>query len=102
MVTVVWFHLQKNLNKYQFKDANDDKTLPVCWKGTKTYKSIQDVKNLFTPLVLSFTKSKNVQFQLSPEAYLIVSVSNISMLVSVFFFFAFKTKHNRDICNSVF
>ncbi|KAK1347226.1 Aspartic proteinase Asp1 [Heracleum sosnowskyi] len=65
--------LKKTLSQNQFKDANDDKTLPVCWKGKKAFKSIRDVKNLFKPLGLSITNSKNVQLQLSPEAYLIVS-----------------------------
>ncbi|XP_017231015.1 aspartic proteinase Asp1 isoform X2 [Daucus carota subsp. sativus] len=67
------YMLKKNLNQYQFEDANDDKTLPVCWKSTKAFNSIHDVKNLFKPLILSFPNSKNVQLQLSPEAYLIVS-----------------------------
>ncbi|PWA96634.1 eukaryotic aspartyl protease family protein [Artemisia annua] len=53
--------------------ANDDETLPVCWKGSKPFKSIQDVKNLFKPIMLSFEKSKNVRFQMDPEAYLIIS-----------------------------
>ncbi|KAK1371151.1 Aspartic proteinase Asp1 [Heracleum sosnowskyi] len=65
--------LNKTLNRSQLKIANDDKTLPVCWNGTKAFKSIGDVTNLFKPLSLRFTNSKNVQLRLSPEAYLIVS-----------------------------
>ncbi|KAI3777323.1 hypothetical protein L1987_47123 [Smallanthus sonchifolius] len=57
----------------QIYNANEDKSLPVCWKGSKPFKSIQDVKNLFTPIMLSFAKSKNVGFQMDPEAYLIIS-----------------------------
>lgn len=56
-------------------DAIDDSTLPICWKGKKPFKSITDVKDLFKPLVLSFTKPKKVQFHLPPEAYLIITVS---------------------------
>ncbi|KAI3761087.1 hypothetical protein L1987_51494 [Smallanthus sonchifolius] len=57
----------------QIYNANEDKSLPVCWKGSKPFKSIQDVKNLFKPIMLSFAKSKNVGFQMDPEAYLIIS-----------------------------
>ncbi|KAK1347232.1 Aspartic proteinase Asp1 [Heracleum sosnowskyi] len=65
--------LNRTINRNHLKVANDDKTLPVCWKGTKAFKSIRDVENLFKPLVLSFTNSTNVQLLLSPEAYLIIS-----------------------------
>ncbi|KAL8217754.1 hypothetical protein R6Q57_021127 [Mikania cordata] len=54
-------------------NANEDKSLPICWKGSKPFKSVQDVKNLFTPIMLSFEKSKNARFQMDPEAYLIIS-----------------------------
>ncbi|XP_023772912.1 aspartic proteinase Asp1 isoform X1 [Lactuca sativa] len=50
--------------------TNEDKSLPVCWKGSKPFKSIYDVKNLFEPIILKFKKSK---FQLNPESYLIIS-----------------------------
>ncbi|XP_076903539.1 aspartic proteinase Asp1-like [Bidens hawaiensis] len=53
--------------------ANDDKSLPLCWKGSKPFKSIQDVKNVFKPITLSFAKSKYARFQMDPEAYLIIS-----------------------------
>ncbi|KAK4490121.1 hypothetical protein RD792_000778 [Penstemon davidsonii] len=43
-------------------------------KGQKPFKSIHDAVNYFKPLALSFPNSKNVQFQLLPEAYLIVTV----------------------------
>ncbi|KAJ0507620.1 putative nepenthesin [Helianthus annuus] len=65
--------LKNDLKGKQIYDANEDKTLPVCWKGSKPFKSIQDVKNLFNPITLSFAKSKNVRFQMDPEAYLIIS-----------------------------
>lgn len=63
------------------KDTRDDRTLPVCWKGPKT---IGDVKDYFKPLQLSFTKAKNVQLELSPEAYLIVTVSTSTDFIMIF------------------
>ncbi|OWM85106.1 aspartic proteinase Asp1-like isoform X2 [Punica granatum] len=63
--------LRGDLNGKPLKDATDDKSLPVCWKGAKPFKSIDDAKAYFKPVVLSFTK--NVQFQIPPEAYLIVT-----------------------------
>ncbi|XP_024988421.1 aspartic proteinase Asp1-like isoform X2 [Cynara cardunculus var. scolymus] len=61
----------KDMKGKQVYIANEDKSLPVCWKGSKPFKYIHDVKNLFKPLKLSF--AKNVEFQLDPEAYLIIS-----------------------------
>ncbi|KAI3758594.1 hypothetical protein L6452_06161 [Arctium lappa] len=63
--------IMKDMKGKQVYIANEDKSLPVCWKGSKAFKSIHDVKNLFKPVKLSF--AKNVQFQLDPEAYLIIS-----------------------------
>lgn len=65
--------IKKELNGKRLNDANDDKSLPVCWKGTKPFRSIDDVSNLFKPLALTFTKSKTAQLQIPPEAYLIVT-----------------------------
>ncbi|XP_027148440.1 aspartic proteinase Asp1-like [Coffea eugenioides] len=66
--------LKKDINgRKQLQDAVDDKSLPICWKAPKPFKSILDVKSYFKPLALVFTSAKNVQFQLQPEAYLIVT-----------------------------
>ncbi|KAK6132290.1 hypothetical protein DH2020_033990 [Rehmannia glutinosa] len=65
--------IKGDLNGKQLKDAVEDKSLPMCWKGAKPFKSIRDAVNHFKPLVLSFTNAKNVQFQLRPESYLIVT-----------------------------
>ncbi|XP_052188489.1 aspartic proteinase Asp1-like [Diospyros lotus] len=65
--------VKKDLNGKGLKDAVEDQTLPVCWKGSKPFKSIDDVKNYCYPLILRFTKAKNVQLQLPPEAYLIIT-----------------------------
>ncbi|KAA8538437.1 hypothetical protein F0562_028017 [Nyssa sinensis] len=65
--------VKKDLNRKQLKDANEDRSLPVCWKGTKPFKSIHDVKNYFKTIVLNFMNAKNIQLQLPPEAYLVVT-----------------------------
>lgn len=65
--------LRNDLKGQPLRDAPEDKTLPVCWKGSKVFKSVADVKNFFKPLALSFTNSKNAQFQIPPETYLIIS-----------------------------
>lgn len=70
---VVLSLIKKELNGKRLNDANDDKSLPVCWKGTKPFRSIGDVSNLFKPIALTFTKSKTSQLQMPPEAYLIVT-----------------------------
>ncbi|KAL6512003.1 hypothetical protein OROGR_021600 [Orobanche gracilis] len=52
----------------------NDKSLPVCWKRRgEPFKSIDDAINYFKPLALAFTNGKHVQFELSPESYLVVT-----------------------------
>lgn len=65
--------IKKELTGKPLKDAADDKSLSICWKGKKPFKSVGDVKNFFKPIVVSFTNAKNVQLHLPPEAYLIVT-----------------------------
>ncbi|XP_038726301.1 aspartic proteinase Asp1-like isoform X2 [Tripterygium wilfordii] len=65
--------IRQDIKGKPLKDAPEDKTLPVCWKGGKPFKSIRDVSGYFKPMALSFTNAKNVQLQLPPEAYLIVT-----------------------------
>ncbi|KAL8482204.1 hypothetical protein ACS0TY_027802 [Phlomoides rotata] len=65
--------IKGNLNGKQLKDAVEDNSLPICWKGAKPFKSVRDAASYFKPLVLSFTDAKNVQLQLRPESYLIVT-----------------------------
>lgn len=72
--------LRNGLKGQPLKEAPEDKTLPICWKGSKAFKSVADVRNFFKPLALSFTNSNNVQFQIPPEAYLIISVSFLDIL----------------------
>ncbi|XP_042036239.1 aspartic proteinase Asp1-like [Salvia splendens] len=65
--------IKGNLNGKQLKDAVEDKSLPICWKGAKPFKSVVDAANHFKPLALSFTNAKNVQLHLAPESYLVVT-----------------------------
>ncbi|XP_047979623.1 aspartic proteinase Asp1-like [Salvia hispanica] len=65
--------IKRNLNGKQLKDAVEDKSLPVCWKGAKPFKSVLDAANHFKPLALSFTNAKNAQLHLPPESYLVVT-----------------------------
>ncbi|KAI5667695.1 hypothetical protein M9H77_17548 [Catharanthus roseus] len=65
--------IKKDLNGKQLKEAVEDKSLPICWKGSKPFKSIGDAKQFFRPIVLVFTKAKNAQFQMQPESYLLVT-----------------------------
>ncbi|XVE95512.1 hypothetical protein REPUB_Repub02eG0103800 [Reevesia pubescens] len=64
--------IKRGLNGKPLNSVND-KALPICWKGTKPFKSVHDVKNYFSTLTLSFKNARNVQLELQPEAYLIVT-----------------------------
>lgn len=65
--------IRKDLSGKPLKDAPEEKALSICWKGARPFKSISDVRSYFKPLALSFTNAKNVQLQLLPEDYLIVT-----------------------------
>jgi len=64
-----------DLKGNQLKRATEDPSLPICWKGSKSFKTVNDVKNYFKPLALRFKKVKNSQMLIPPEGYLIVTVS---------------------------
>ncbi|KAH8502717.1 hypothetical protein H0E87_014138 [Populus deltoides] len=67
--------MKRELSTKPLREALDDQTLPICWKGRKPFKSVRDVKKYFKTFALSFTndgKSKT-QLEFPPEAYLIVS-----------------------------
>ncbi|KAK4370462.1 hypothetical protein RND71_009937 [Anisodus tanguticus] len=57
--------IKKNMNAKQLTDAADDKSLPVCWSGSKSFKSLNDATIYFKPLTLSFIKAKNVELSFS-------------------------------------
>ncbi|KAK7247612.1 hypothetical protein RIF29_42498 [Crotalaria pallida] len=67
--------LKKELTGKPIKVAPDDQTVPLCWHGKRPFRSIREVKKYFKPLALSFTSSGRVktQFEIPPEAYLIIS-----------------------------
>ncbi|WOG98559.1 hypothetical protein DCAR_0417903 [Daucus carota subsp. sativus] len=67
--------IKKDLHGKPLKEAVEDDTLPVCWRGKKPFKSIRDAKKYFKPLALSFGsgwKTKS-QFEIQQESYLIIS-----------------------------
>ncbi|KAA3475561.1 aspartic proteinase Asp1 [Gossypium australe] len=68
--------LKKELSGRSLKEAPEDQTLPLCWKGRKPFRSVHDAKKYFkTSLALAFANSgrRKTQFELHPEAYLIIS-----------------------------
>ncbi|KAK7847442.1 aspartyl protease apcb1 [Quercus suber] len=67
--------VKKELTGRSLREASDDKTLPLCWKGRRPFKSVNDVRKYFKPIALSFANGgrAKTQFELPPEAYLIIS-----------------------------
>ncbi|KAF8411756.1 hypothetical protein HHK36_004314 [Tetracentron sinense] len=65
--------VRKDLNGKPLREALDDRTLPVCWKGPKPFKSVRDVQKYFKLVVLSFPNSRKAQLEFPPEAYLIIT-----------------------------
>ncbi|KAK4742235.1 hypothetical protein SAY87_000236 [Trapa incisa] len=68
--------LRAGLKGKPFKDATEDKSLPVCWRGAQPSKAVDDVKQYFKPLVLRFRK--DVQYEILPAAYLVITTSTRS------------------------
>ncbi|OAY60984.1 aspartic proteinase Asp1 isoform X2 [Manihot esculenta] len=68
------FSLKKELSGMPLVETADQ-TLPLCWKGKKPFKSIQDVKKFFKTFTLSFRSNgkTKTKFDFTPEAYLIIS-----------------------------
>lgn len=67
--------VKKELNGKPVREAIDDHTLPICWKGKKPFRSMRDVRKYFKPLGLKFPsgwRSKTI-FEMLPEDYLIIS-----------------------------
>lgn len=57
----------------KLKEASDDPSLPLCWKGQKPFKSISDAKKYFKSVLLGFVNGKK-PLEIPPENYLIVTV----------------------------
>ncbi|KAK4351417.1 hypothetical protein RND71_030730 [Anisodus tanguticus] len=74
--------LKKELNGKPLRETKDDYTLPLCWKGRRPSKTINDVKKYFKHFALSFAngwKSK-AHFEIPPESYLTISVRYSTLL----------------------
>ncbi|XP_062173822.1 aspartic proteinase Asp1-like isoform X2 [Alnus glutinosa] len=67
--------VKRELSGKPLTEELDDKILPICWRGRKPFKSLKDVRKYFKPLALSFINGgkAKIQFELPPEAYLIIS-----------------------------
>ncbi|MQM13606.1 hypothetical protein Taro_046532 [Colocasia esculenta] len=68
--------VQKDLSGKPLNVAPEEHALPRCWKGTKPFKSVADVRSYFKPLALTFGQGKRAtQLDIPPEGYLIVAKS---------------------------
>ncbi|GLJ25084.1 hypothetical protein SUGI_0479810 [Cryptomeria japonica] len=69
--------VKESIGKQLVQDSLDQ-TLPFCWKGKKKLRSIADVKSYFKPLKFNFKSNsrftKNANFEIPPEGYLVISV----------------------------
>ncbi|XP_042509346.1 aspartic proteinase Asp1-like [Macadamia integrifolia] len=66
--------VKKDLVGKPLKEAPEDNTLPLCWKGGKPFIFIDEAKPYFSSVVLSFGGGRNkAQFEIPPESYLIIS-----------------------------
>ncbi|GAU19554.1 hypothetical protein TSUD_303670 [Trifolium subterraneum] len=67
--------LTKELAGKPIKEAPEDQTLPLCWYGKRPFRSVYEVRKYFKPIALSFPSSGKIkaQFEIPPEAYLIIS-----------------------------
>ncbi|XP_010532199.1 PREDICTED: aspartic proteinase Asp1 [Tarenaya hassleriana] len=72
--------ITNDLKGKPLKDAKEDRTLPICWKGAKPFKSVLDAKSFFKTLTISFSGwIRKTQFQIQPESYLIVTTGNVCL-----------------------
>ncbi|RRT75392.1 hypothetical protein B296_00017541 [Ensete ventricosum] len=67
--------VKSDLSKTPLKEVFDDPSLAVCWRGQKPFKSVNDVKQYFKTLALSFVNPQRTSLEVPPENYLIVTVS---------------------------
>lgn len=77
--------MKSDLSKTPLKEVSDDPSLSVCWRGQKPFKSVNDVKQYFKTLALSFVNAKRTLLEVPPENYLIITVSitTLSLPLSV-------------------
>ncbi|CAL1379847.1 unnamed protein product [Linum trigynum] len=67
--------LMKELSGKPLREDWDDRTLPVCWRGQRPFKTIRDVRKYFKPLALTFKGGwrSRTTYEMPPESYLIIS-----------------------------
>nr|CAD1836871.1 unnamed protein product [Ananas comosus var. bracteatus] len=65
--------LKAELSKKPLKEAVDDPSLPLCWRGRKPFKSPLDLRKYFTTLILNFVNGRRALLEMPPENYLIIS-----------------------------
>ncbi|CAL9113759.1 unnamed protein product [Musa textilis] len=65
--------VKSDLSKTPLKEVFDDPSLAVCWRGQKPFKSVNDVKQYFKTLALSFANAKRTLLEVPPENYLIIT-----------------------------
>ena len=88
--------MKEELTGKSLKEALDDETLPLCWKGERPFRSLDDVSEYFKPIALSFANDeKDTQFEMPPEAYLIISVSSTLILSLCSFHFCLCLQVNN-------
>ncbi|XP_034691206.1 aspartic proteinase Asp1 [Vitis riparia] len=68
--------VRKELSEKPVREALDDETLPLCWRGKRPFKSVRDVRKFFKPLALSFPGGgrTKTQYDIPLESYLIISL----------------------------
>jgi predicted methyltransferase len=66
--------VKSDIGNKPLKEASDDPSLPLCWKGQKPFKSISDAKKYFKLVVLNFVNGKKPTLEIPPENYLVVTV----------------------------
>lgn len=78
------FQIENDLKSTPLKVTKDDKTLPICWKGAKPFKSVLDFKNLFKTITIHYTNGRrDTQLHIPPESYLIISVRGLEKKNSI-------------------
>lgn len=65
--------MSRDLSGKQLKVAPDDRTLPLCWRGAKPFKSIGEARKYFKPLTMAFSQGKRALLTIPPENYLILT-----------------------------
>lgn len=69
--------VSKNLIGSGLDLDDSDQTLPVCWHGISSFRSVEDVQHLFKTITLEFKGSgwfmHNRKMHISPEGYIIIN-----------------------------